>query len=185
MHDAGSSSARPAHWPAGRRQSVSLQRSTAAAAAPAASAAAAAQAGDEIFAADARPVILFDGVCNLCNGGVNFMLDWDREGLFRFAALQSDAGRELLVRSGRHPTDISSIVLVEQEASFIKADAVLRIAQSLQAPLPLVAAALGSLPRLVKDPVYDVIAGNRYTIFGRSNSCRLSDARFSERFIST
>jgi predicted DCC family thiol-disulfide oxidoreductase YuxK len=68
--------------------------------------------GDEYFQADSRPVILFDGVCNLCNGGVNFMLDWDRRGEFRLAALQSPAGRKLLQRSGRSPDDISSIVLV-------------------------------------------------------------------------
>lgn len=60
--------------------------------------------GAEYFtAADRRPVILFDGVCNMCNGGVNFMLDWDKEGVYRYAALQSEAGRQLLARSGRHP----------------------------------------------------------------------------------
>jgi DCC1-like thiol-disulfide oxidoreductase len=52
---------------------------------------------------DARPVILFDGSCNLCNGGVQFMLDWDTEGKYRMAALQSDAGKALLLRSGRQP----------------------------------------------------------------------------------
>lgn len=60
--------------------------------------------GSKYFSAtDRRPVILFDGVCNMCNSGVNFMLDWDREGRFRFAALQSEAGRKLLERAGRHP----------------------------------------------------------------------------------
>jgi DCC1-like thiol-disulfide oxidoreductase len=60
--------------------------------------------GAEYFTVeDSRPVILFDGQCNLCNGGVNFMLDWDKEGIYRYAALQSPAGRALLSRSGRHP----------------------------------------------------------------------------------
>jgi hypothetical protein len=60
--------------------------------------------GSKYFsAADRRPVILFDGVCNMCNLGVNFMLDWDRNGQFRYAALQSEAGQKLLERSGRHP----------------------------------------------------------------------------------
>ena len=70
----------------------------------------------------------------MCNGGVNFMLDWDREGVYRFAALQSDAGRRLLQRCGRSPDDISSIVLVEAAGgSYTKASAVLRIAQRLRA----------------------------------------------------
>jgi DCC1-like thiol-disulfide oxidoreductase len=60
--------------------------------------------GAEFFTAeDVRPVILFDGVCNLCNGGVNFILDWDQEGIYRYAALQSPAGQALLARSGRQP----------------------------------------------------------------------------------
>ena len=60
--------------------------------------------GAEYFAGtDKRPVILFDGVCNMCNGGVNFVLDWDKTGVYRYAALQSDAGRKLLARSGRQP----------------------------------------------------------------------------------
>jgi len=65
-----------------------------------------------VFETDERPIILYDGVCNLCNGGVNFMLDWDspneERGNFRFAALQSEVGKALLQRSGRRPDDIST-----------------------------------------------------------------------------
>lgn len=74
----------------------------------------------QYFQGDRRPVILFDGVCNLCNGGVNFMLDFDTEGVYRMAALQSTAGRELLPCCGRNSDDISSIVLVEPEGCFTK-----------------------------------------------------------------
>ncbi|KAL4426672.1 hypothetical protein ABPG77_004728 [Micractinium sp. CCAP 211/92] len=142
------------------------------------------QSGDEFFATDQRPIILFDGVCNLCNGGVNFMLAWDREGRFRFAALQSDTGRALLRRAGRSPDDISSIVLVERQAAYTKSAAILRIAAGLQAPLPLVAAALDGFPRPFKDWFYDQVADNRYSIFGRTSACRLSDPRFEDRFVS-
>ncbi|KAL4425540.1 hypothetical protein ABPG75_009556 [Micractinium tetrahymenae] len=142
------------------------------------------RSGDEFFASDRRPIILFDGVCNLCNGGVNFMLAWDREGRFRFAALQSEAGRALLRRAGRSPDDISSIVLVEQDAAHIKSAAILRIAAGLQAPLPVVAAALDVFPRPFKDWFYDQVADNRYSFFGRTSACRLSDPRFDERFVS-
>lgn len=100
--------------------------------------------------------------------------------------LSQPAGRALLQRSGRAPDDISSIVLVEPEGrSYIKSDAVLRIAGRLGAPLPLVAAALGAFPRPVKDGFYDFVADNRYSFFGRTPSCRLSDPRFEERFISS
>ncbi|EFN57530.1 hypothetical protein CHLNCDRAFT_143135 [Chlorella variabilis] len=142
--------------------------------------------GEQFFtAADSRPIILFDGVCNLCNGGVNFMLQWDTAGEYRFAALQSNAGRQLLQRSGRQPDDISSIVLVERGGSYIKAAAVLRIAQRLRAPLPLVAAALDVFPFPFKDAVYGQVANNRYLLFGRTNACRLSDPRFDDRFLSS
>ena len=91
----------------------------------------------DVFRKDKRPVILFDGVCNMCNGGVNFALDWDVTGEFRFAALQSETGRALLQRSGRQPDDISSIVLVEEYKACFKSDAVLRIAKNLRAPFPV------------------------------------------------
>lgn len=114
------------------------------------------------------------------------MLSWDRQGVYRFAALQSPAGRALLQRSGRAPDDISSIVLVEREGSYVKSAAVLRIATRLRAPLPLVAAALNSgFPLPFKDFVYDTVANNRYNLFGRTQSCRLSDPRFDDRFLST
>lgn len=140
---------------------------------------------DAIFSEkDSRPVILFDGVCNMCNGGVNFALDWDPDGNFRFAALQSPTGRALLRRAGREPDDISSIVLVDDSAAYIKSDAILRIARKLNLPFPFLGSAGLFFPKLPRDVFYDVIAQNRYRVFGRSQSCRLSDDRFEARFIS-
>lgn len=140
--------------------------------------------GDEYFETDRRPIILFDGVCNLCNGGVNFMLDWDRTGKARFAALQSPAGKVLLERSGRNPDDISSIVLVEKDESYIKSDAILRIGKLLEVPFPVLAGLGMLVPHILRDTVYDGIATNRYNMFGSTNECRLSDSRFEERFLS-
>eukprot|EP00898_Chlorokybus_atmophyticus_P000991 jgi/Chlat1/1893/Chrsp145S00771 len=138
---------------------------------------------ENYFATDTRPIVLFDGVCNLCNGGVNFVLDNDPEGKLRFAALQSDVGRALLQRCGRHPEDISSIVLVEDNRCHIKSEAILRIAYLLRLPFPQLAAAAFLTPGFVRDTVYDTVATNRYNLFGKSNSCRFSDARFEERFV--
>ncbi|KAK1281639.1 DCC family protein [Acorus calamus] len=71
------------------------------------------------FRDDTRPIMLFDGVCNLCNGGVRFVRDNDRQRKIRFEALQSESGKKLLQRSGRSPDDISSVVLVEED-SFVR-----------------------------------------------------------------
>lgn len=111
------------------------------------------------------------------------VLDNDPEGSLRLAALQSEAGRALLQRSGRSPNDISSIVLVENNRSYIKSEAVLRIATYLRIPFPLIAALLNPFPLFLKDMVYDTVATNRYTVFGQTNLCRLSDATYTERFI--
>lgn len=173
--------------------------------------------GDRFFnTEDERPIILFDGVCNLyvscllpcrscwptpvglllnllfvyaffrCNGAVNFMLDWDVKGKCRFAALQSEAGQELLQRAGRSREDISSMVLVEKDESYIKSDAVLRTAQYIDAPILPMLASLGMLavPKPFRDFFYDGVANSRYNFFGRSSTCRINDPRFNDRFVS-
>ena len=139
---------------------------------------------------DARPIILYDGVCNLCNGGVNLALDWDPEGFFRFAALQSDVGRSLLMHHGRAASDISSIVLVDEQRAALKSEAVLRIAQRLpRSPFgrllaPSVTIARALTPRFLADAAYDVVATNRYRLLGKRDSCRLDDdGEFARRFV--
>lgn len=134
---------------------------------------------------DNRPIILFDGVCNLCNNGVKFMLDNDRQARCRFAALQSHAGATLLRRAGRSPDDISSIVFVEEDQSHIKSEAILRIAQCLDSPFPLLASLGLLVPLQLRDFVYDIIANNRYQLLGKSDMCRMKDDKFADRFITT
>jgi predicted DCC family thiol-disulfide oxidoreductase YuxK len=140
-----------------------------------------------VFADDKRPVILFDGVCNLCNGGVNFALDADPTGKLRFAALQSEVGRALLQADGRSADDISTIVLVEESGYSEKSSAVLRIASRLSlVNLPLAPLALlgGGVPPVVRDLVYDAVANNRYNLLGKTDECRLDDGTFADRFLS-
>jgi predicted DCC family thiol-disulfide oxidoreductase YuxK len=159
---------------------------TAAASAAATPAAAAPQQQRDYFATDPRPVILYDGACNLCNTGVNVVLELDRDGsAFRLAALQSPAGRALLARCGRSPNDISSIVLADKDGCFVKSEAVRRIGARLAVPLPLLAALVEPVPLLVRDFLYDQIANNRYNLFGQSSSCRLGtgDGARASRFI--
>ena len=138
---------------------------------------------DLFSGSDKRPVILFDGVCNLCNGGVNFALDHDEVGKFRFASLQSRVGQALLVRAGKRRDDISSIVLCETNKTYFKSDAVLRIARKLDGSI----AALGYLgpvvPKFARNMVYDLVANNRY-LFGEADQCRLDSDEFNNRFVS-
>ncbi|XP_054780045.1 DCC family protein At1g52590, chloroplastic isoform X2 [Prosopis cineraria] len=121
------------------------------------------------FKQDKRPIMLFDGVCNLCNGGVKFVRDNDRNRRIRFEPLQSEAGKMLLRRSGRAPDDISSVVLVEKDRS----EAVLKIMEYIDLPFPQLAFFLQLVPLFIRDFVYDNVANNRYTIFGRSESCEI------------
>ncbi|XP_014500348.1 DCC family protein At1g52590, chloroplastic [Vigna radiata var. radiata] len=132
-----------------------------------------AEATSSFFDQDKRPIMLFDGVCNLCNGGVKFVRDNDRNKTIRYEALQSEAGKMLLRRSGRAPDDISSVVLVEKDRSYIKSEAVLKIMEYIDLPFPQLAIVLQFVPLFIRDFVYDNVANNRYTIFGRSESCEI------------
>lgn len=142
-----------------------------------------------VFEFDDRPVVLFDGVCNLCNGAVNLALDWDPKGRLRFAALQSNVGRALLQKNGRSADDISSIVLVTKKGAFIKSDAILIITEELT-PFKFLpvkpAARLGRyvIPGFLRDLIYDGVADNRYSLMGKRNECRFdSDGEFEDRFV--
>jgi len=132
-------------------------------------------------------VILFDGVCNLCNWSVNFVLDHDIEEKFRFAALQSETGHALLRKSRRDPHDLSTMVLVEGGVVYDESDAVLRIGQQLNLPGNLQVAALAArlvIPKPIRDFVTtEIISKNRIEWFGMSGQCRLMDDELESRFL--
>ncbi|XP_010250093.1 PREDICTED: DCC family protein At1g52590, chloroplastic [Nelumbo nucifera] len=131
------------------------------------------EATSNFFEKDTRPIMLFDGVCNLCNGGVRFVRNNDRNRRIRFEALQSESGRKLLRRSGRSRDDISSVVLVEKDRSYIKSEAVLKIMEYIDLPFPQLAFFLQFVPLFLRDIAYDNVANNRYAFFGRSDSCEI------------
>lgn len=145
------------------------------------------QVASEVFSkGDTRPIILFDGHCNLCHGGVNFALDNDSVGEFRFVSLQSQIGKSLLMRAGKRPDDISSIVLVTSPTkAYFKSTAVLKIAQKLNSTplLPIIGTVGPIVPGPVRNFIYEVVANNRYRFGQREDSCRLDDERFDDRFI--
>ena len=129
------------------------------------------------------PIILFDGVCNLCNASVQFVMDRERGRTFRFAALQSEAGQALLKRHKLPAGELSSVVLLEQGRGFTRSTAALRIARRLRFPWPL-AYGLVLIPPLLRNWVYDLVARNRYRWFGKSESCRVPAPELHERFLS-
>ncbi|MBO6576119.1 MAG: thiol-disulfide oxidoreductase DCC family protein [Rhodothermales bacterium] len=129
-----------------------------------------------------KPIILFDGVCNLCNGAVNYVIDHDPQGTFRFGSLQSEAAAELLDRAGLPEDYLDSIVLVEGDAFFAGSDAALRIARRLSGPARWLWP-LRVVPRPIRDAVYGWIARNRYRWFGKQDTCRIPTPDLEARFI--
>ncbi|KAL1504007.1 hypothetical protein AB1Y20_010422 [Prymnesium parvum] len=138
-----------------------------------------------------RAVILFDGVCNFCNAWVGFVLDNDPEGLFCFASLQSEKGRELLEVCGRSKDDLSTFVLIDRDGFHTQSTAALRVGQALKKPaLNFIASTLMPLPLLVRDSAYRLVANNRYSILGKAGddeapSCTLrrDAALVADRFL--
>ena len=128
-----------------------------------------------------QAIILFDGVCNLCNGAVDFIIRHDVAGRFRFASLQSETGQKLLRSHGQVPGGLDSVVLLEGGHRYEKSEAALRNARYL--PGWRWAAHFRWLPRAFRDAVYDFIARNRYRWFGQRATCRLPTPAERERFL--
>jgi predicted DCC family thiol-disulfide oxidoreductase YuxK len=121
---------------------------------------------------ESKPVIIFDGVCNACNGWVRFVLRHDPDRQFRFAPNQSEIGKELLRKFDLPTESVSSIYLVIGDQYFEKSNAAIQILCRLKLPWKL-AILLKIFPRFVRDWVYDWVARNRYRWFGRSATCSM------------
>jgi len=133
------------------------------------------------------PIILYDGVCGLCNRLNRFVLARDPAGRFRFAALQSAIAAEILTRHGRDPRDLDTLYLVlapgrPEERLLRKSDAALRILRELGGGWRL-AGVLRVVPRTIRDLGYDLVAHTRYRLFGRYAACPLPDPRYRARFL--
>ena len=126
--------------------------------------------------------ILFDGVCNLCNGFVKFVIKRDPKARFRFGALSSETARELLKDAGVHGSIPDSIVLIQDGHVYFRSDAPLRIVRGLTFPWPLFAV-FAVVPRVIRDRVYDFIAAHRYRWFGRRDVCMVPTPEVKDRFL--
>jgi len=129
-----------------------------------------------------HPVILFDGFCNLCNASVQSVIKRDPQSYFRFASLQSMAARELLKPYFSELDTVDSIVLVTAQGVLVKSDAVLQICRSLRGFPPFLYP-LRLFPRSLRDAIYDWIANNRYSWFGRRAVCMIPTPELENRFL--
>ena len=136
-------------------------------------------------APETSSVVLFDGVCNVCNSTVNFIIDRDPKDRFRFASLQSPEGRALAepygIASGAE-TPVT-MALIEGGKAYTESTAAFRIARKLRAPWPLLYTAM-IIPRVLRDVLYRFFAARRYKWFGRTESCRVPTPEIRGRFLS-
>lgn len=129
-----------------------------------------------------RALILFDGVCNMCNASVRFVVARDSDDRFRFAPLQSDVGKEVMEAYGLRD-DLSTFFLIDAGRVFEKSDAWMRIIRMLGWPWRILSW-LAVIPRPVRDAVYDFIGRRRYEWFGKRDQCPAPDPRWRGKFLS-
>ncbi len=128
-------------------------------------------------------IVLYDGVCNLCNRSVQFILLHDRRGCFRFAAQQSEVGQALLRQHGFSTDQIRTVVLIEGNDMYTRSDAALRIALHLGGWWSLCYWIGRLVPKRLRDAVYQFVATHRYRWFGRSETCLLPRPEWRTRFL--
>lgn len=134
-----------------------------------------------------NPIVFYDGVCGLCNRVVQFLLKRDRRDRFRFASLQSDLAHEVLVRHGLDPHDLDTVYVVKDyqqsgETLLARSDAVLYMLGQLGGIWSL--AGVGRmLPKSIRDVIYEIVARNRYQVFGKHESCMLPEPQHRAKFL--
>ncbi|ATQ42095.1 thiol-disulfide oxidoreductase DCC family protein [Caulobacter mirabilis] len=131
---------------------------------------------------DDRPIIIFDGHCVFCSGWARVVLRFDRKGVFRLLPAQTPLGAALYRHYGLDPEDYQTNILIERGEARFKADGSMRMAALLGFPFSL-AGVFRLLPIPVADALYDVVAKNRFRLFGRSDVCYIPDARYAERVL--
>ena len=129
-----------------------------------------------------RKIILFDGICNLCNGSVRFILEREKSPIFQFASIQSETGKELLKRCGLPPDYNQAVVLLDSGKIYLGSTAALKIGQGLRFPWSGLSSLGLIVPQFVRDWVYSQIAKHRYQWFGQNAMCVVPTERLKSRF---
>jgi predicted DCC family thiol-disulfide oxidoreductase YuxK len=129
-----------------------------------------------------QKTIIFDGVCNFCNRTVNIILKHDKQAFFHFAPSQSNAAKDRLQAFSIEQKSIDSVILIDNEKLFTKTDAVIQIARQLSG-WPSLFRFLKFIPKPLRDFGYNLIANNRYALFGKKDNCMIPDAAMRHRFL--
>lgn len=129
-----------------------------------------------------HPVILFDGLCNLCAETVQFILKRDKKKKFRFASLQSEFGQRLLKENGMSAEGLNTFVLLENEKVHVRSSGALRVLRHLPLPWPVLYALI-IVPPFIRNGIYDWVAKKRYQWFGKRNNCWLPKPEWKELFL--
>ena len=129
-----------------------------------------------------KQIILFDGVCNFCNASINFIIDHDPEKRFTFAPLQSEIGQDILRKFNKNTEDFDSVILLKNNTLYQKSEAALEITKYLSGFWKHLAI-FSIFPTFFLNFFYDIIAKNRYRIFGKMDSCRIPTPELRERFL--
>ena len=131
---------------------------------------------------NSHQVILFDGVCNLCNSSVQFIIKRDPGAKFRFSSLQSDSAKQLLQQAGIDRMKADSLVLLKNAKAYTQSDAALHIAKQLSGLWPIMYVLI-LIPRPIRNAVYNWIARNRYRWFGKKDQCMIPSPELKHRFL--
>ncbi|WP_276166796.1 thiol-disulfide oxidoreductase DCC family protein [Zobellia alginiliquefaciens] len=133
---------------------------------------------------NSKQIVLFDGVCNLCNGAIQFIIKRDTNDIFRFAPLQSELGKKLISERNIDSETIDSIILIDPGVAFyIKSDAALEIGKNLKG-YKEISSALSWLPSSLRNIVYDFVARNRYKWYGKKEQCMIPTPELQNKFLS-
>lgn len=131
----------------------------------------------------AKSIIFFDGVCNLCNASIDFVIQRDKKDHFLVGALQEDFSKKILSKFEVRKDYLDSLVLLEEGIIYYKSTAALKIARHLSGLWPALYPLI-FLPKFLRDPIYNWIGSNRYRWFGKKNACRLPTPTEKAKFLS-
>ena len=131
---------------------------------------------------NSEKIILFDGVCNLCNSTIQKVIEKDSKNQFKFASLQSEFGQKFLEKNKLSQTDFNSMILMEGDKFYTQSDAALRIGKELSGIYKL-SGLFFIFPKFLRNSVYNWVAKNRYKWFGKQESCWLPTPELQEKFI--
>lgn len=127
-------------------------------------------------------IVLFDGVCNLCNGAINYVIKRDKKNVFKFAALQSEIGKELTSKFNIDTSKVDSIILIDGDKHYDKSSAALYISKNISGAHPLLFGFM-IIPKFIRDAAYDYVARNRYKWFGKKDNCMIPTKELKSKFL--